>query len=361
MNEPAKTKRRPEISLMNACLCVMVIFIHLFSEGITNYPRMSGRWWLVYVPWTLISMAVYGFLFLSGLKLFLRPPDGPLGPWYKKRFASVIVPYLVAVTVYYVIYHFAFGYPFALRNALSYYLLGTISAHTYFIVALFQFYLLMPLWRRLVRNAQPVILFAFACFLTLSFRPVIDALARVVPGIGGGMSVFTALLGYTDRIFVSYLAVWILGCIAGANYERYRTYLSERKRAIYTLYFVTAAVLLGLLWFSERFAVSIAYFGVIQLAYYVSAILALSAVTLRLAETKLPGLRIVQWIDRNSYRVYLYHMLVLIGAYGVLNRLSVQSVALRFVVALAAIAAVTPLICEGIGRVRRLFPGKKDA
>ena len=135
MNVSGAQKRKPELSLMNVCLCVMVVFIHLFSEGITNLPRMSVRWWIVYIPWTLISMAVYGFLFLSGLKLFLRVPEGPVGPWYKKRFFSVIVPYLAAVTVYYVVYHFAFGYPFALRNALSYYLLGTISSHTYFIVA----------------------------------------------------------------------------------------------------------------------------------------------------------------------------------------------------------------------------------
>ncbi len=346
---------------MNAALCVMVIFIHLFSEGIVGLPRGSGRWWLVYIPWTVISMAVYGFLFLSGLKSFLRKEPEPLGVYYKKRFFAVIVPYLVAVTVYYIIYHFAFGYPFTLAKAAEFYLLGTISAHTYFIVALFQFILLMPLWRRLVAACNPTVLFAFACFATLAFRPVDQALASVLPGIGGGMSVYTAILNYTDRIFLSYLAVWMLGCIAGSRYDRFVSYLTERRRAVFVLFFAVTAVLLGLLWFSERYGVSIGYFGVIQLAYYVSAILALSALTLRLGETKLPENRVVRWIDRNSYRIYLYHMLVLVAAQGLCNRFSVQSIAVRFVIELVLVAAVTPLICEGINLVRRLLSRKTAA
>ena len=359
-NESVRTKRKPELSLMNAALCVMVIFIHLLSEAVVGLPRGSGRWWLVYVPWTIISMAVYGFLFLSGLKSFLRKEPEPLGTYYRKRFLSVIVPYLVAVTVYYVAYHFAFGYPFTLGKAAQFYLLGTISSHTYFIVALFQFILLMPLWRALVRRCNPTVLFAFACFATLAFRPVIQAPASVLPGINGGMSVWTAILNYTDRIFLSYLAVWTLGCLAGANYDRWAEYLTERKNAIHALFLAVTAIYFALLWFSEKWSVAIGYFGVVQLAFYVSAILELSGLTLRLADTKLPDGRVVRWIDRNSYHIYLYHMIVLIAAQGLCNRLSIQAVGLRLVIALALICVVTPLICEALNFVRKRlnFKGK---
>lgn len=363
---------------MNAALCVMVVFIHLFSEGVVSLPRLSAQWWICYAPQTIISMAVYGFIFLSGLKLFLRPPEGALGTYYKKRFSAIVLPYLAAVTVYYAIFHIKFGYAITLSNVLRFYLLGLISSHTYFIVAILQFYLLMPLWRRLVNRTDPTLLFVFSCFGTLLFRPVFEALANAFPTFGGAPSFFVIALPYTDRIFLSYLAVWMMGCLAGKYYDRFRAFVTERRTRLYGLFAVCAMLSLGLRAVSEYRHVSIPCFSVVDLAYFVSSILALSALALQLStpktsisaksnstesasfpdapeESALVRNPIVRWIDRNSFRIYLYHMIVLLFAQYLANRLGILAISARFLFTFALIALLTPMICEAINFLRHLL------
>ena len=76
MTDKQITKRKTEISILNVLFCLMVLVIHTLSLGMVELEKTSWQFMSVYVPWKLCSVAVYGFIFLSGVKLFfeIRPP-----------------------------------------------------------------------------------------------------------------------------------------------------------------------------------------------------------------------------------------------------------------------------------------------
>jgi hypothetical protein len=72
--EGVKMQRKREISSLNCLFCVMVVCIHLLSEPVTRFEKGTWQYAVAFVPQQLMFVSVYGFVFLSGLKLFIRPP-----------------------------------------------------------------------------------------------------------------------------------------------------------------------------------------------------------------------------------------------------------------------------------------------
>ena len=64
-------KRKNELSLLNIIFCLLVIFIHIASAPIAGLSKGSWQYGVFFVPWRLSSFVVQGFIFLSGLKMFL--------------------------------------------------------------------------------------------------------------------------------------------------------------------------------------------------------------------------------------------------------------------------------------------------
>ena len=97
-----KQKRLSELSYMNLFYCVLVVFIHVSSEPVTTLERSSLQYFAVMIPWRLSAFVVQGFIFLSGVKLFLnmREPFDTVAFWCK-RVKSIILPYILWVLIYY--------------------------------------------------------------------------------------------------------------------------------------------------------------------------------------------------------------------------------------------------------------------
>ena len=68
---PVKT-RKTEISMLNILLCLMVVFIHVSSAPVSQLNKESFQYITVMVPWRLSAFVVQGFIFLSGLKFFIK-------------------------------------------------------------------------------------------------------------------------------------------------------------------------------------------------------------------------------------------------------------------------------------------------
>ncbi|MBQ8696424.1 MAG: acyltransferase family protein, partial [Clostridia bacterium] len=96
MNEIKVNKRKNEISYLNILFCIIVIFIHACSEPMQQYQLNSLPYYLTLSLYRLSSFVVQGFIFLSGVKLFLnlKEPYDYVGAWLN-QFKRIVLPYVL--------------------------------------------------------------------------------------------------------------------------------------------------------------------------------------------------------------------------------------------------------------------------
>ena len=145
-------------------LCMLgVIGIHVGSVAIAN---PTPNLWLVAVLEILSRFSVPAFFFLSAFGMFCSQPlNQPFSykDYLRRRLRTVFVPY-IAWSLFYMVYvsvlshNFNLFQPLAFVKTLWY---GLAMYHIYFLVILLWFYLLMPLWRGLLRQMDKAPLASF--------------------------------------------------------------------------------------------------------------------------------------------------------------------------------------------------------
>ena len=323
----ASTARKSELSALNVLFCLLVVFIHVASHPVSALDKMSLPYALILMAQRLSFVSVPGFFLLSGLKLTLpRGRTQSLGAFYKSRTRTLLLPYLFTSLVYYLVFVFWLKwFPFSLREFGIYLVRGGLSAQFYFLIALFQFIALAPLFRWLARRWSPMLLIPFSLgIMWLSSMYFNGVLQVFLPDV---------TFQYSDRIFTSYLAYYLAGCCIGEHYPQFRDFLEKNRGLIWALFLFFAAADAGLsvLTFSGRRYIP--YLEHIHTMYIFSAILALFDLALRLP-SPLPSF--VRSLDRISFDIYLWHCLVitLFNQYAPrlgLSRVSVQFIARFFV------------------------------
>lgn len=311
----ANAARRPELSRLNILFCLMVIWIHIASQAVSNLDPTGWQFALVFIPQRLAFVSVPAFFFLSGLKLTLfSARHSKLKKYWLGRIRTILLPYILAVAVYYLYFWTHHYFPFSLPDFGGYLVRGDLSSHFYFVVTLVQFTVLTPLFLWLTRRFDPVVLLPFALGLTwLSSLYLQAILATAVPGL---------TFAYGDRVFLSYLVYYLAGCCAGQAYPKFLELLERNAPLI-----VTLAVLFALwdgvaswLGFSGRRAVP--YMELVHTLYILSAILLLFLVVSR---DRSPLSRLGAAVDRGSYLIYLYHCLVVVIVNDQMARLGIAS------------------------------------
>lgn len=345
MTDKQITKRKTEISILNVLFCLMVLVIHTLSLGMVELEKTSWQFMSVYVPWKLCSVAVYGFIFLSGVKIFLkfdRPFDAKV--FYTKRVKSILLPYVVAVTVYYLCFCSLGFYRLSPLVWLKFILLGNVASHFYFIVALAQFYLLMPLWRKIVAEVNPILALGGALVINLLFWPSL----RVLLDLG-------TVGQFTDRILISYLFYWLAGCYIGRYYEKFTLAVCQNK-ILLTLCFVFAALgNLHFYYYTMYAGLSFGYLELWQHFYLISAIMFLYMVSLQIKEYKFAQSGLFSFLDRESYNIYLWHMLILLAVEYVMRGITVNIAFALIIRALfVSVGTAAALFCwEKVKRLKK--------
>lgn len=332
----ASGKRRTELSWLNLAFCALVLWSHSSSYALTHLDKLSWQYALIYSLQRICFISVYGFFFLSGLKLTLsrKQPPSPLAFW-GKRFKGILLPYCLAVAVYYGWFSLFLQYfPPSLPDYLGYLIRGNLSSPFYFAVALTQFILLAPLIRKLAERYSPILLIPAALVITqLSVLYFEDILRMFLPG---------ASFAYNDRIFTTYLIYYLAGCCAGRYYDKFLTMLEDNKAFIGAMTIGLAALDILLCWLKYTGRRSVPFAEFIAMLFHLSAILFSFLAALRLPQ-QIPGW-LVQ-IDRASYLIYLYHCLALSVIDYLLFRLDVVRVSMVFPLRAAFVFTITPLTC----------------
>ena len=222
-----QTKKYAELDDFNAIACLLVVFVHVLSAAITALDPSSVQAAIVFLPWKLSLYVVRGFLFTGAVKMALgfARDDRPLTVrgylrYMLRRVTKIWLPYAAWVGVYY-IYFLRVGWVKGGMDVFwRYVFVGDLSAQFYYVVVVMQFYLLMPLWKRILDRVpffSAALISAAISFLMLysaDFLPYVG-----LPAIGG-------------RIFASYLLFWVLGLYVGRHYDTVRAALTSHVRAV---------------------------------------------------------------------------------------------------------------------------------
>lgn len=296
-------QRKAECSIMAVFFCFMVIFIHVSSVPVMKLNGYSWQHMMIFIPWKLFGVAVYGFIFLSGLKLFLAGTASfSAGKFYRRRFFKILIPYVIWIIIYYLYYVDQEYYPFQLSQLLEYLLTGEVASHFYFIVILIQFYALMPLWVKVFPKIRPLFLLTGSLVLTVFCY-------YEMPGILSlfGLDDFM----YNDRLFTSYLFFWTAGCCAGLHYDALLAFVRRRKAVILASFGVLAAVEVALFYQTMMQAYFFKWDILVHFAYCSVAILATLLLSLGLASRKWVASPWFRRLDRATFSIYLSHILIM--------------------------------------------------
>lgn len=292
--------KKAEISILNVLFCLMVIFIHVTSYPITSLAPHSVAVKFLFFLQKFCGVAVYGFIFLSGLKFFLnKKTKVNLAQYYISRIRKVFIPYLL-ITVLYYLYEVKRGYfIFDIKELITFFINGNVECHLYFVVIIMQFYVLFPLWRKLTEKKALFVL-GTGFILNIIFVYYMPQMLEKV-----GIQSFL----YNDRIFSSYLFFWLLGCFCGKYYDEFKMVLKKYKLILPLMFalFLALDVWLSYSSFSGVFMSRKTEF--VHLLYCVFAILFLYYFAEYFSNFKIVKNKLLIMIDNASYEIYLIHIL----------------------------------------------------
>ncbi|HET6387087.1 MAG TPA: acyltransferase [Armatimonadota bacterium] len=300
--ESGARERMLFLDVFKGAAILAVVLIHTLSRFLRWTTPTSHTWYVIAISNRAAQFAVPGFLLISALLnvgSLLRNPA--LSRFFRSRVQSVFWPYLCWSAIF--IGFQAWENPgwFHWSAAGQMLLRGTAYSHLYFLWALLQMLVALPLLMPILRRRPPfwaALLAALIC--TASFEELNRALVYRVPDLG------RSILDYLPAVF---LGLWI-----GSQPGRSRKILRRGWPAALLLTTAGAAI-----YFPLSIRADLLHLPVSAAAYqwgwwdYTTAgsfLLLYLAYRLERAGRISSGL---QYLGRYSLQIYLAHPLVLIG------------------------------------------------
>jgi len=332
-----KNRHLTEFSICSVIFCLIVVFIHVSSEAVTLYNKQSVIYIIVLSLWRLSSFVVQGFIFLSGLKLFLKSGGFSYKRFYISRLKRVVIPYIVVFCLFYLYFVINNNGDNLLNPAvfMHYMIFGDLTAHFYFVTVICQFYLLIPLWRYITDKLSFAIVIIPSLVIMLIFSQYLPEILRVVFGFDS--------FKYNGRLFTSYLFYFIFGCFCGRYYTHFIDMLKKQRKAVFVTWLVTAFLNCVFIYWNSTGRYYAAWLDSFHVIYCFLSILLSVSLSLKLTDilgfAKNPDS--VNWcqkclqkfcmlIDKASYYVYLVHPMFIIFIDKAIRAINIQSISLRY-------------------------------
>ncbi len=343
--------RKNEISLLNVLYCLIVIFIHCISSAVVSLPMGSVSHIIVYTCSRMSSFVVQGFIFLSGLKHFLKEDTGSYSRFLLTKLKTIILPYIAWCAIYYIFYSSPNGYQIELGGFVKGVLLGTICYHLYYIVILMQFFLLFPLWKKLFVRENALIVLPVAVLIT-------SICSNGLPGIIQAFFPKITFI-YNDRLFTTYLLYWTLGCYAGIFYTEFTRAIKNSKIAISILFAVISFVNVYLCYSAMQGAHSVSVLGSIHILYCICAIVFTYMLALLVRESAVVRSRTFGVVNKSTYSVYLSHCLFLSATdMLIINTVNPQPIA-STLIRLAVVYTSSIILCSAYTLAKSAFKARR--
>ena len=239
-------------------LCMLgVIGIHVGSAALSNpTPNLA----LIGLLEILSRFSVPAFFFLSAFGMFCSQPlSAPFdyGAYLKRRLKTVLLPY-ITWSFFYMLYtavlsrNFGIFSPSAVFKTLTY---GLAMYHIYFLVILLWFYLLMPLWRRLLAYMlkAPFLSFSILFLANLAFNFCSSYLFTYT---GTNDWLKDAASYRLNWVVFHYIFIFMFGAFAAEKFEAVTAFLSHHGKGIILFQVFSAAAMVA------------SYIGVMHVLHY---------------------------------------------------------------------------------------------
>lgn len=316
-----------EIELLRGFAFLAVALQHAIAHySIANGARVEDG-----VIMTVLLMAakfaVPVFIFITGMVLFYNY-DGPVnyGSFIRKRFNDILIPYILWSAIYFGINH---GWNFGTLHQWGTWIMmlftGKNSYHLWYVVMIFQFYLLFPVFRYLIKKVMRYIpqrvwtanlIFVGILYIVLIYN--LSDISRMMTK--ADIPFFTAFFTtYADRNFLYFSFYFVLGAAAGLFPERWRDWVDKGK-VIYSSIFI---ILFGyytylvVMSFQTPAGFKITFNAVtllrpIMVVFLISSIFVTYQYAMRWTNEAGPrGLKLLSLLGKYSYGTYLIHALML--------------------------------------------------
>lgn len=240
--------RLPAIEYIRGISMMGVIGIHIGSQYLAN-PSANMHLIALFEIATRFSVPIFFFISAFGLfyNLNLNEPFN-YRQFLTKRFKTVLVPYLVWSIFYLwhdgILYGVGFPNPLSLLEILFF---GNAKYQLYFLVILLWFYLLMPLWIAIVKNATKTLLLALLAFqfafdywssFSISFNMFVYALPD--------SSFLKPFLMYRLNYWVlHYIFIFVLGGYLAVHINSFMLFMKKQRPVISLFFLISLLSLLG--------------------------------------------------------------------------------------------------------------------
>lgn len=298
-----------------------VVAIHIGAQYLTN-PTPNVNLIAILEVASRFSVPIFFFISAFGLfyKIDLNEPFD-YGKFLRRRFKAVLLPYLIWSALYIIHDNFFYGTGIpAPSKAAEILFFGLAKYQLYFLVILIWFYLLMPLWIKILRNLTPL-KFAAIFFLQVGFNWFSSysvELFLFTQSLSDDSILKMFLHWRLNYLVLHYVLIFLLGGILAVHSQKFFDLLRENKKIVSAGFFAAFTVHLGYFYFLvyvEKFDLMSAVNTAHQLSpsgfvYTIAASIFLFMLfeCVEFSEIFCAGFSI---LGKNSYFVYLFHPLAI--------------------------------------------------
>ncbi len=239
-----KKQRIPAIEYIRGISMLGVIGIHTGSQYLSN-PTSNIHLVAMFEIFTRFSVPIFFFISAFGLFYNLNLQDRfDYRDFMRRRFKTVLVPYLVWSLFYILQYTFLYHDASLLSplTFLRYLFFGFACYQLYFLVIMLWFYLFMPVWIYLIKHMNAVRLL-FLLLLQIAF----DYYSSFIMNpYGIENPLLKALLVYRLNYWVfHYVFIFLLGGWLAVHYEAFQKFMQEKRNLITIFFFGSMTALLA--------------------------------------------------------------------------------------------------------------------
>lgn len=315
-----KREKIEELDLLRALAAFFVIVIHVTAAPLVLGARGSVYHYAITLVNQLARFSIPAFIFVTGLVLFYNYPNHREIKWsgyFRKRITYVLVPYIFWSAIYFYLKQFMahrqLNLPETALQFVGALLRGDSYYHLYFVVLIFQFYLLFPLLLPLWQWARQRIGLVTAALFALYSGYIYLSFYNIKPF---DSSIINFIFKYQGKLFLAWFGFFVLGAYSALRLDQVRQLIT---RWAYPAMLGAGALLVGMVgefyWRTANPRVDVAYAATslrpLGIAFTVVAIVAVLAAARKFVLGRGLVSQITTSLSNHSYGIYLIHPLVL--------------------------------------------------
>lgn len=223
-----KKERIPAIEYMRGISMLGVVGIHVGSQYLMNNPTPNLQLLALYEVVTRFSVPIFFFISAFGLFYNLDLSEKfNYKVFMKRRFKTVLIPYLVW-SAFYILHYTVMNHTLYLLhplNLVGILFFGLACYQLYFMILLIWFYALMPLWIVIVKRLNIVLL-----VILFLVQMAIDYYSSFIMNPYGIENPFIkAIFMYRLNYWViHYVFIFVLGGYIAVHYTNFKIFMKEQ-------------------------------------------------------------------------------------------------------------------------------------